>query len=115
MNSVRGEVAIDVAGKAYKLKFSTNALVEVENIFDRPMAVINQQLDRLGVLRVMLWAALNCVDPITKKPINEQSFSLDDVGNLMDAAGMHAIGPALTKALNLAFPKPEEKDAEARP
>jgi hypothetical protein len=106
MNPVRGEVALDAAGKSYTLKFSTNALCEAENILDKPMAVIMAQLDRLAVLRVLMWAALQHKQP---------GVSLQDAGEIMDAAGMKAVVPALTDALNLAFPKPDEKDGEARP
>jgi hypothetical protein len=105
-NPVRGEVALDAAGKIYTLKFSTNALCEAENILDKPMSVIMGQLDRLGVLRVLMWAALQGKQPGT---------TIEAAGEIMDAAGMKAVVPALTESLNLAFPKPEEKDGDARP
>jgi hypothetical protein len=45
-------------------------LCEVENVFDQPVISIVARMQRLGVMRVLLWAALNCVDEVTKKPIN---------------------------------------------
>jgi hypothetical protein len=105
-NPNRGEVVLNAGGTAYTLKFSTNALCEAENILDKPMAAIMGQMDRLGVLRVLMWASLQARQPGT---------TIEAAGEIMDAAGMKAVVPALTEALNLAFPKPDEKDGDGRP
>jgi hypothetical protein len=96
-NAERGYVDLTVGDKSYQLRFSTNALAEVETLLDRDIGeIVNQlQAGRISALRALLYAALREKHP---------KVSLLDAGDILDG-DRAMVGEALGKALNLAFPE----------
>lgn len=105
-NDVRGEVGFSAGGKAYTIKFSTNAICEAENILRKSIVQIMSEIDWVSTRRVLLWAALQPRHP---------GLELTDAGEIMDALGPARSVEALTQAFNAAFPAPAEGADGSRP
>ena len=98
-NPARGEVAFTVANTEYTLKFSTNAICELEDRLNKSISVIVEGMDRITVVRAMLWAGLQAKHP---------EMTLQDAGDIIDRGGMAHIAETISKALTLAFPAQDE-------
>jgi len=83
------------------IRLNTNALVKAEEVLGRPLSEFGTSFG-LKEIRAMLWAGLLHED---------QSLTLDAVGELMDEAGYEyvteKVGEAITMAMGM---KPENND-----
>lgn len=108
-NPIKGEVALVVGERAYKLRLGINAIVEVEDLLGGKSIneIVANVLDvpraRLGTLRALLWGALR---------EHHSALSVADAGLIIETAGPDAIGTKMAEVLKAAFPK---LDASARP
>lgn len=103
-NKERGQVSIDIDGKAYKLVYSTNALCELEDALNRNVNSITTEVQdpskvRLKTLRAMFWAGLTEHHP---------DIDLKAAGNLMTIGGASAVMTKVGEAFRLAFPEADE-------
>lgn len=94
-NPARGEVALKVGDLDYTLKFSTNAICELEDHLNRGLNEIVSDLERLSVVRALLWAGLRS---------NHPELTLKMAGDIIDKCGMPAAVDHVGTALRLAFP-----------
>lgn len=111
-NSFKGEVSFEVDGKTYTLRYSTDALVQLEDKLDRGIVDISAEMMtwgktpskmRLGLIRAVLWAGLQDHHP---------DIDIKAAGELITkAGGLAAIANLVGEGMALAFPSPETKDA----
>lgn len=101
-NPARGEVALAVADTEYTLKFSTNAICELEDRLDKGLNVIVANMERLTTVRALLWAGLRAKHP---------DVTITQAGEMIDRIGMAQATEVIGKALTAAFP-PSEADAK---
>lgn len=106
MNQHRGSVALQAGNVAYTLSFSVNALCELEEALDKPVAKIADTLGkpeaiRLSTVRVLVWAALRD---------HHESVDIKAAGNIVTDAGMAETMAAIGKAFTLAFPPVSGKE-----
>lgn len=100
MNSLKGDVALPVGDVTYTLCLSANAIVELEEYLDQPVAQIGESLTdlaklRMNTLRAVVWAGLR---------EHHSEVDIKAAGALMDAAGVPVIVEAIGKAFEAAFP-----------
>jgi hypothetical protein len=100
-NPARGEVALVVGNLEYTLKFSTNAICELEDRLDKGLNTIIANMERLSTVRALLWAGLRAHHP---------EVTILGVGEIVDSVGAARVTEALGKALTAAFPA-EKADA----
>lgn len=98
-NPHRGEVAFKVADAEYTLKFSTNAICELEERLDKGLNVIVANMERLTTVRALLWAGLRAKHP---------EVTIQQAGEMIDRSGMAAATEIIGKALTAAFPPVDE-------
>lgn len=98
-NPKRSEVAFQVGDVEYTLKFSTNAICELEDRLDKGLNTIVANMERLTTVRAMLWAGLQA---------KHNGVTLQKAGEIIDQCGMAAATEAIGRALNAAFPRPDE-------
>lgn len=98
-NPVRGEVAFKVADAEYTLKFSTNAICELEERLDKGLNVIVANMERLSTVRALLWAGLKAKHP---------DITMAQAGEIIDRCGMAQATEVIGQALTAAFPPPKE-------
>ncbi|WP_396190307.1 GTA-gp10 family protein [Flavobacterium sp.] len=101
-NPARGEVALAVADTEYTLKFSTNAICELEDRLDKGLNLIVANMERLTTVRALLWAGLRAKHP---------DVTITQAGEIIDRIGMAQATEVIGKALTAAFP-PNEADAK---
>lgn len=104
VNPALGEVAFKVADATYTLKFSTNAICELEDHIGKGLNVIVSDLERVSTVRAMLWAALRS---------KHSDVSLKQAGEIIDRAGMPATVEAISNALRAGFPPATGDDPNA--
>jgi len=97
-NQNRGEVTLPVGDKEYKLAFSVNALCELEDALDMPVAKIGELLNdsanlRMGTVRKVIWAALRD---------HHEEIDLKEAGKL--ATDIPLVMSKIGEAFRLAFP-----------
>lgn len=97
-NPHRGETSVEIGGKVYTLRLTTNELCQVEELLDRDVAVLMSQLARFSTVRALFWAATRERHP---------ELTLKDVGELMHEHRVGAFMKAVSDAMAAAFPKPE--------
>jgi Phage tail tube protein, GTA-gp10 len=98
-NRMRGEVAIDVDGKAHVLRFDTNRLCDLEDIFGLS---VNEVIDllkddkkvRIGTVRKLVWAGLG----------GKEAMTLQEAGDVVSALGVQGAMEKVGEAMTLAFP-----------
>lgn len=95
-NDTKGEVGLTIGDKVYTLKFSRNAMADVEGLFGG--RAFNELLadKSVSVVRACLWAGLRKHHP---------EVDLLAAGDLMDVADDTELGAAIGKALQVAFVK----------
>lgn len=98
-NPSRGEVTFTVADVEYTIKFSTNAICELEALQNKGLNEIVGDLERLSTVRALLWAGLHS---------NHPNVTLKQAGDLIDKLGMVAATDVIGRALNAAFPPPSK-------
>ena len=96
-NPLLGEVAFKAADAEYTLKFSTNAICELEELLNRGLNEIVSDLERLSTVRALLWAGLRAKHP---------DVTLKMAGEIIDKSGMVAATDVIGTALKAAFPPP---------
>ncbi len=105
-NQNRSAVALEAGDKVYSLRFSTNAICELEEHFGKPiMAIVNDLEDEsrvgMGLVRAIVWAALLEQNPnITHK----------EAGRILDEAGQQVVMEKIGLALQRFFPDGEASD-----
>jgi hypothetical protein len=114
-NEARGEVSVVAGSKTYKLKFNSNSIAAVERTLDQSIVAASQRLDWISIRKTMLWGAINAIDSVTRKPINDATFSPDDAGFIMDLVPPDVLLVALVAAVNAAYPKPEKAQDKENP
>lgn len=108
-NPHKGEVEFEAVGKTYKLRYSTNAICELEDKLDRSFTSIARDIVdaakqpekvRFGTLRAIFWAGLQDCHP---------DLSVKDAGDLMvEVGGVAEAMQLISEAFVLAFPAQEE-------
>lgn len=104
-NPNRGEVALLVGDQEYKLAFSINAICELEDAMDMPVAKIADRLNdaeniRMSLIRTVVWAALRD---------HHEDVSAKEAGRIASTVGVPAVMEAIGKAFTLAFPEAQGK------
>lgn len=94
-NPARGEIALKVGDTAYTLKFSTNAICELEDHLDKGINVIVSNMERVTTVRALLWAGLRAQYP---------DITIAKAGEMIDRVGMAKATDVIGKALAAAFP-----------
>ncbi len=99
-NPNRGGVAVRVGDDEWVFSFSINALCELEDLLDKPVAQIVVALGdpdnmRISNVRAMVWAAL--LD-------HHDGISLKEAGDVASKVGTMDCLEKVGKALELAFP-----------
>lgn len=102
-NPHRGEVALTVGDLEYKLSFSINAICELEDALDMPVAKVAEALNdsasiRMSMIRTVVWAALRD---------HHEAVTVKEAGQIATDAGVPVVMEAIGKAFTLAFPEPE--------
>lgn len=108
-NSLRGQVDFDAGGKLYKLSFSTNALVELEEKLDMSVNEIAKLMGeperfRMKTLKVVFWAGLQDYQP---------GLTLEAVGEILRHQLPNETTELVSKAFALTWPS--EEGGAARP
>lgn len=112
-NPHRGDIAFDADGKTWTLRYSTNALCELEDDLGEGVAALGKSMAnpagvKLKTLRSLVWAGLR-----------DHHADLDkrQAGDLIDAAGAQRIGELVMEAFKAAFPVADKpaKSSETRP
>ncbi len=110
-NKHRGEVGFEIDGKAWTLRFTANALCELETAYDLPIQQVIAKLQgeagsvRVGDLRQFFLAGLRDQHP---------EVTIVDAGRMMSDMGLPAAGELIGRAVTLAFPDAEDGEP-ARP
>lgn len=108
-NPERGEVELTVGGESYSLKLSTNIAASMQAKHRKSLGQLLREVDDLDVVstRAILWALL-------QKHHAGQFKTEEQVGTLMDDAGMKPIIDAIGKVLELnngpADPNPKAQE-----
>lgn len=103
-NPHKGDVSFAAAGETYTLRFSVDALCELEEATGKTIVVLASDLGdaskvSMGLLRKVIWAGLRDHHP---------GVDLKAAGELILAAGgVSAVMAHVGKAFALAFPEPE--------
>lgn len=110
-NPHRGEVAISVGDREYKLSFSVNAICELEDALDMPVSKIADSLNdaagvRMSMVRTVVWAALRD---------HHEEVTVKEAGQIATDAGIPAVMEAIGRAFTLAFPDGSEAKGKANP
>lgn len=110
-NPHRGEVALTVGDREYKLSFSVNALCELEDALALPVAKIVNLLNdpeniRLSTVRTIIWASMRD---------HHEDVSVKDAGTIATEAGIPAVMEKIGAAMQLAFPDAPEAKGKANP
>lgn len=113
MNKFKGEVALPAGDKTYMVRFTANALCEMEEALGMGINQIATQLAdvanmRIKTVRAMLWAGLRDA---------HRETTLQAAGEILDEASLTTAMETISKAFALAF---EDKtrpasQAEQRP
>lgn len=104
-NPHRGEVELKAGEKTYTLVFTINAVCELESHLNKSVTEIVGSMDRITVVRAVLWAGLQ----------HHHKLTLEEAGDIMHAAGAAATSAAINQAMTLAFPAPEAGKTKANP
>lgn len=101
-NEARGEREFEAYGKRYILKFSANALAELEAVLGLPILQMADKFtaQNAGIreLRALVWAGL-----IEHHP----EMTLKGAGELIDEVGIREVIDETLSAFEAAFPLPE--------
>lgn len=100
-NKLRGEVELQTPEKTYTMRMSINAIVGIEDHFDMGINQVAELLGdakgmRVGNLRAIVMHSLREAEP---------NLTLEQAGNIVQAAGFAETAVAITEALKLAFPE----------
>ena len=109
-NPNRGGVAVRVGDDEWTFSFSINALCELEDLLDKPVARIVATLGdpdnmRISDVRAMVWAAL--LD-------HQDGISLKEAGDVASKVGTMVCLEEVGKALEIAFPTAKRNPRKAK-
>lgn len=110
MNRERGEVGLVAGDRRLTLRFTTNALCELEAEVGCGITEFGRQLGEaldMRTSRLLVWAALQAEH-------GAEFASAGAAGAVMDAAGYQASVEAAARALELAFPVGETSEGNGR-
>lgn len=98
-NDLKGEVRFEVSDKAYKIKFTTNALYEhLEKPFGVSFVELLGKFDQgelsLGSIRQLLYAGLQEF---------HSEVTLEDAGRLVDGLGFEEVTKVLAESMVASF------------
>lgn len=110
-NIHRGEVSLDAGGRVYTLRLSVNALCDLEGVVQRPATAAIADLVDAGkganvdfrLARAVIWAAMLG---------NSPGATLEDAGELIEAAGLGPVMESIGKMITAAFPAPAKATTE---
>ena len=110
-NKHRGEVELEVDGQTWTLRYSANALCELEDALNLGVAEIVETLQnpkgvRIKTLRALLWAGLRDRHP---------EMTLAMAGDLLTATGVPTAFEHVGQAIGRAFPQAKEARGDERP
>lgn len=110
-NPITGEVRLNGA-ETFTLKFSTEALILVEEALDISVLELMTLLrrPRLKQVRVLLWAALH-----ERHPLDSESEGLKRAGALIAEHGLVEVLEKLAEAIKAAFPRRDGKGGASGP
>ncbi len=91
--------------KPRRMRFSVNAIVELEGILKKPISAIPGSIS-ITDIRALVYCGLRWED---------RSLTLDKVGEMLDEADLQVITGQAVEALNLGLGSPEKKDGESAP
>jgi tail tube GTA-gp10-like protein len=99
-NAHRGEVEFTVGKKVYTLKFSTNAMCELEtavggNVIEMANSLSDTAKMSIRTIRTVFWAGLRD---------HHEAVTEVEAGRLMDELGLVEASQMIAKAFTLAFP-----------
>jgi len=114
-NKERGGIRLDAGAEVYTLRFTTNAMCELEDLFAQPFSKIVDLLATpesisFSDLRKMLWGALCEARPEWSEPNRE---TLRAIGDIADDAGLLVAIDKLAKAVEATFPDADAEKATA--
>lgn len=92
-NKHRGFVSIEL-DQPRKLKFTTNALAELEDALNMPLTQLGENMAGIKTIRALVWAGLLHESP---------NLTIDQAGNLLDYADFNHASEKVKEALELAF------------
>lgn len=110
-NKNRGDCELESGGKVYTLRYSTNALCEVEAILEKPFdqVLLDFASGKISMIntRAMFYSGLREHHP---------DLTITESGNLLDEVGLDQAVNKLNEAISLAFPaKSDSKKKEIPP
>ena len=103
-NRERGEVELKAGDKTYVLRYTTNALVKLEDVLGKPVSKMGGEEISMKEARAMVWAGLLHAYP---------DLTPEQAGDIIDAAGLTQAARAVGEALRLAFGSGEGKTGTA--
>jgi hypothetical protein len=108
-NRERGEVSIEVGGKAYTLRPTFDAMCEFEDLTGKTVDDLFEDVlkNKLSGMRAVVWCLLHDAHA-------EEIKTLKDASRWVDRAGIDAVRDAVERALGLnQAPAPTQGGAEA--
>ena len=110
-NSEKGEVSFKIEDSVFVLRYSTNALCELEDAFGKSAIAVAQELDNpQGVSVKALRTVFRC--GLTD---DQPGMTDNEAGTLIDKLGIDQVGPLIGQAFTAAFPGAEDVDTEGKP
>ena len=109
-NKERGEHEITVDGKAYILRYSTNALCNLESILNRPFSEVMDDFAG-GKISLVNARALFFVGLQS----SHKNMTIESAGDLFDAVGFDVGIAAVNEAVGLAFGNSEDDSKKKIP
>jgi hypothetical protein len=108
-NKQRGEVGFELDGVNYTLRFSTNAMCELEDATGVPVLQLANSLQdersvSIKTLRAMFAAGLS----------DTSDISIKEAGDIIDGLGIPRAGELIGQAFMAAFPE-ADSDAVGKP
>lgn len=104
-NKEKGEVSLLAGKETYIIRFSSNALCELEDAsgvsaIELANSLADETKFSIKSLRLILWAGLIG---------SHDELTLKNAGDIIDLAGLETVGIAVGKAFELAFPAANEE------
>ena len=99
-NRQRGYVSIEL-DKSRKLKYTTNALAELEDVLDAPLTQLGENMAGIKTIRALVWAGLLHESP---------DLTINQAGDLLDYANLNDVSEKVKEALELAFGEKSKKN-----
>lgn len=100
-NALKGEVGFRTSdGQQHVLRFSTNAIIEIEQALDKTVLEVSQMLSdinslRMGTVRTIFWAGLRD---------RRVGISLSEAGEIMNDVGFGRALELIGQGFTAAFP-----------